>query len=110
MTGGRVAVLGPTGDNFAAGMSGGVAYVWDPEGRLQRNANHELVDLEQLTDEDTEQLRELLVEHHRRTGSTVAERMLANWAETAPQFTRVMSRQYKAVLAERLAASKQAIA
>jgi glutamate synthase (NADPH) large chain len=110
MTGGRVAILGPTGDNFAAGMSGGVAYVWDPDRRLQGNANHELVDLEQMTEEDTEQLREMLVEHHRRTGSTVAERMLANWQEAAPQFTRVMSRQYKAVVAERLAASKQAIA
>ncbi|MGZ5319930.1 MAG: glutamate synthase large subunit [Solirubrobacterales bacterium] len=110
MTGGRVAVLGPTGDNFAAGMSGGVAYVFDPERRLQRNANHELVDLEELEPDDVEQLRELVLEHQRRTGSALAERMLANWETTAPQFTRVMSRQYKAVLAERLAASKQAIA
>jgi glutamate synthase domain-containing protein 3 len=110
MTGGRVAVLGPTGDNFAAGMSGGVAYVFDPDGSFRTRCNHELVDLEPLSDDDTEQLRELLVEHHRRTGSSLAERMLANWDETAPQFTRVMSRQYKAVVAERLAASKQAIA
>ncbi|MGH2923300.1 MAG: glutamate synthase subunit alpha, partial [Solirubrobacterales bacterium] len=101
MTGGRVAVLGPTGDNFAAGMSGGVAYVWDPDERLERNANHELVDLEPLTDEDAEQLRELILEHHRRTGSTVAERLLADWEHSVQQFTRVISRQYKQVLADR---------
>jgi glutamate synthase domain-containing protein 2/glutamate synthase domain-containing protein 1/glutamate synthase domain-containing protein 3 len=110
MTGGRVVVLGPTGDNFAAGMSGGVAYVWDPDGRLVANHNPELVDLEPLTDEDAEQVRELVIEHHRRTGSAVAERLLANWESAIPEFGRVMSRQYKAVLAERLAASKQAIA
>ena len=77
MTGGRVVVLGPTGRNFAAGMSGGIAYVLDADGGFAGRCNHELVDLEPV--EDDGELRALVEEHARRTGSEVAERLLAGW-------------------------------
>jgi glutamate synthase (NADPH) large chain len=101
MTGGRVVVLGPTGDNFGAGMSGGAAYVYDPDQRLAGNTNHELVDLEPVGDADVEGLRELIAEHLERTGSESARRILEDWDAEVANFTRVMSRQYKEVLAER---------
>ncbi len=101
MTGGRVVVLGPTGDNFGAGMSGGAAYVHDPLERLPGNTNHELVDLEPVGDADAEELRELIAEHHERTGSEPARRILEDWDSEVADFIRVMSRRYKEVLAER---------
>ena len=79
--GGYVVVIGPTGYNFAAGMTGGTAYVHDPDGTFAERCNQELVDLERLEAEDRVELRELLLEHHRRTGSTVAERILASPGE-----------------------------
>ncbi len=101
MTGGCVAVIGPTGYNFAAGMTGGTAFVWDPRKRFPGRCNRDLVDLEELTDEDRAELRDLLVEHHARTGSAVAERILASYAETADEFVKVMPREYKRVIEER---------
>ncbi len=101
MTGGCVAVIGPTGFNFAAGMTGGTAYVWDPRDRFPGRCNRDLVDLEELGEEDRSELRELLVEHHARTGSAVAERILASYAETANEFVKVMPREYKRVIEER---------
>ncbi|MSO41889.1 MAG: glutamate synthase large subunit [Solirubrobacterales bacterium] len=106
MTGGRVVVLGPTGDNFGAGMSGGAAYVYDPDGKLHDNTNHELVDLDPVPQDEAEGLRELVAEHHERTGSDNAERLLADWRGSVGQFTRVMSRQYKQVVAERAATAE----
>jgi glutamate synthase domain-containing protein 3 len=101
MTGGIVAVIGPTGYNFAAGMTGGVAYVHDPEGTFALRCNRDLVDIEPLEAEDRVELRELLLEHHRRTGSTVAERILAGAGEGPERFVKVMPREYKRVIEER---------
>ena len=76
MTGGRVLVLGPTGVNFAAGMSGGIAWVLDDEGIFADRCNQEMVDLEEPAPEDYTELRDLLAEHHARTGSTHAASLL----------------------------------
>jgi glutamate synthase domain-containing protein 3 len=107
MTGGRVVVLGPTGRNFAAGMSGGVAYALDEAGTFADRCNMELVDLEQLTAEDLEEARGLVLEHAERTGSPVAERVLANWADLGRSWVKVMPRDYKRALAE--AAEREAV-
>ncbi len=102
MTGGRVVVLGPTGRNFAAGMSGGIAYVYDVARRFAGRCNPELVDQEELTDEDAEEVKALIKEHAQRTGSLVARNILADWERGARQrFIKVMPRDYKRALAER---------
>jgi glutamate synthase (NADPH/NADH) large chain len=96
MTGGRVAILGPVGRNFAAGMSGGIAYLLDPD---PRRVNTEMADLEPLTDEDGLVLLDLLRRHHGETGSAVAARLLAQWPAALARFGRVMPTDYKRVLA-----------
>jgi glutamate synthase (NADPH/NADH) large chain len=98
MTGGRVVVLGRTGRNFAAGMSGGVAYVLDADSTFARRCNPALVDLELLDDEDARVVRELMTSHARYTGSALATRLLAGWAVTRDRFVKVMPRDYKRVL------------
>ena len=100
MTGGRVVVLGRTGRNFAAGMSGGVAYVLDEDGGFRGRCNDELVGLEQLDETDAEELRALVDEHLERTGSDVAARLLADWDDAVPQFVKVMPHDYKRALAD----------
>jgi glutamate synthase domain-containing protein 3 len=100
MTGGRVVVLGPAGRNFAAGMTGGIAYVHDPEGRFPDLCNTELVDLDLLDGDDLLELRRLVEAHLEHTGSPVAERVLAEWERSAEQFVKVFPRDYKRVLAE----------
>jgi glutamate synthase domain-containing protein 2/glutamate synthase domain-containing protein 1/glutamate synthase domain-containing protein 3 len=104
MTGGRVVILGPTGRNFAAGMSGGIAYVYDVDRRFDGRCNTELVDLDELTDEDADEVRALISEHAARTGSLVARNVLASWERARARFVKVMPRDYKRVLAERAAA------
>jgi glutamate synthase (NADPH/NADH) large chain len=99
MTGGRVVILGQTGRNFAAGMSGGIAYVYDPAGKFPKNLNAEMVDLEQLDDTDTEWLHDMLVAHRDATDSAVAGRILADWPRQVGDFVKVMPRDYKRVLA-----------
>ena len=100
MTGGRVVVLGPTGRNFAAGMSGGIAWVWDPEKKLQRNCNHDMVGLEGVEERYHSELRRLIEEHHRLTGSTVAEQVLVTFEESLKQFVQVMPHDLRRVLEE----------
>jgi glutamate synthase (NADPH/NADH) large chain len=100
MTGGRVVVLGPTGRNFAAGMSGGIAYVLDPEGSFPARCNPELVELEQMEDADFEKVRELVEEHARRTDSPVAARVLDGWDDLAGDWVKVMPIDYKRALGE----------
>ena len=101
MTGGRVVVLGPTGRNFAAGMSGGLAFVLDEDGALPAKVNAAMADqLEPLDEGDAIEVRELVAEHVRRTGSTVGRRVLDAWAELAPRFVKVFPTDYKRVLAE----------
>ena len=108
MTGGRVVVLGPTGRNFAAGMSGGEAYVLDEAGNFPSLCNQEMVDLEKVeTEADQVILRLLLEEHRQRTGSTNAARVLDNWDAMLPKFVKVMPRDYKRVLAERRARAER---
>ncbi len=102
MTGGRAVILGPTGRNFAAGMSGGIAYVWDPQRLFADRCNMEMVELETIqTDEDIEELHHLVTNHQRYTKSPVAERLLANWQRSLRQFVKVMPTDYKRVLEER---------
>lgn len=98
MTGGRVVVLGKTGKNFAAGMSGGIAYVLDPEHALERMCNREMVELEPLTKEDQAELKAMVDTHFKLTGSDPAEWVLLNWTAAVDQFVKVMPRDYKAVL------------
>ena len=95
MTGGTVVVLGPTGRNFAAGMSGGTAFVW----RLDTaRVNRELVDLSPVAADDKRALRDLVERHHAETGSAVAARLLAEWVTAVEEFTAVVPREYKRVL------------
>ena len=102
MTGGRAVVLGPTGRNFAAGMSGGIAYVWNPHGDFESRCNLGTVGLEAVEeDEDIAELRELIELHHEYTGSTVAARILDAWPAVLAEFVKVMPTDYKRVLAER---------
>jgi len=99
MTGGRVVVIGGTGRNFAAGMSGGVAYVLDEAGDFRIRCNLGMVDVEPLVvDEDVREVRELLRRHVRYTQSTVAEGILARWGKMQPKFVKVMPRDYKRAL------------
>lgn len=110
MTGGHAVVLGPTGRNFAAGMSGGVAYVFDPHDQFLPNCNLETVELERVeTDEDEAELRDLIENHLRYTGSTVAAGILDDWDNAVKQFVRVMPTDYKRALAELAAKAEQAI-
>ncbi len=104
MTGGRVVVLGRTGRNFAAGMSGGIAYVYDVDRRFAGRCNCELVDLEELSENDAGGVRALISEHVARTGSLVARNVLASWDRGArDRFIKVMPRDYKRALQERAA-------
>jgi glutamate synthase (NADPH/NADH) large chain len=102
MTGGRVVVLGPTGRNFAAGMSGGIAYIWDVDKQFAQNCNPGMVELEKLEHEhDIDELHGLVKLHFDNTGSTVAKKVLDNWEAGLEQFVKVMPIDYKRVLAER---------
>ena len=109
MTGGRVVVLGPTGRNFAAGMSGGIAYVLDEEGAFAKRCNMGMVDFETPAPADALELRALIAEHEQRTASPVARRVLAEWDELLARgaFVKVMPRDYKRVLAELAAEEEQ---
>ena len=101
MTGGRVVILGKTGRNFAAGMSGGVAYIWDVEGDFNIRCNLGMVELEKVESEDDKnELLELIQSHQKYTGSTVAEKILGNWEQSLKQFVKVMPTDYKRVLIE----------
>jgi glutamate synthase (NADPH/NADH) large chain len=98
MTGGRVVVLGSTGRNFGAGMSGGVAYVWDPEGTFPTRLNREMVDLDPVDDSDLEWLLGILGRHRELTGSPVAEQLLREWPAVPAAWRKVMPKDYKRVL------------
>src|SRR5262249_53922423 len=95
MTGGRVIVLGATGRNFAAGMSGGIAYAFDPHRTFSGRVNYELVELEELSPDDKAWLAEMVARHEALTGSTVAARLLSEWPAEVECFRKVMPRDYK---------------
>jgi glutamate synthase (NADPH) large chain len=100
MTGGRVVVLGPTGRNFGAGMSGGVAYVLDEAGQFQARINMQMVEVERVEDpSEAEALRSLIARHVEATGSAHAQRILDAWQVQLPKFVRVIPKDYKRVLA-----------
>jgi len=91
-------VLGPTGRNFAAGMSGGIAYIFDPHGDFGARCNMEMVELEDLDAKDAKLVNELLRKHLSHTGSAVAERVLDDWSEQARHFVKVIPSEYKKAL------------
>jgi glutamate synthase domain-containing protein 3 len=97
MTGGRVAVLGAVGRNFAAGMSGGIAWVWDPGERLDALCNHAGIELGPV--EDVSALRKLIERHRACTGSDRAAAILTDWPAALGQFVQVMPTDYRRALA-----------
>jgi glutamate synthase domain-containing protein 2/glutamate synthase domain-containing protein 1/glutamate synthase domain-containing protein 3 len=100
MTGGRVVVLGPTGRNFAAGMSGGIAYLLDENNESAARINAQMVDIERVEDpKEAEELRALIAKHVQYTGSEHAKRILAAWPTKLPKFVRVIPKDYKRALA-----------
>ncbi|MEM7392194.1 MAG: glutamate synthase subunit alpha, partial [Verrucomicrobiota bacterium] len=101
MTGGRAVILGPTGRNFAAGMSGGIAYILDEEGGfLEHRLNHDMVDVEEMDQpDDIAELREMIEKHVRYTDSSVGRRILDNWEASYPRFIKIMPTDYKKALA-----------
>ncbi len=98
MTGGLVVVLGPTGRNFASGMSGGLAYVYDPDNSLKRNCNREMVDFEALDNTDQQTLFDIVSRHAAGTRSPLALNLLNDWDQQLAQFIKVIPREYKAAL------------
>ena len=123
MTGGRVVILGKTGRNFAAGMSGGVAYVYDEDGHFGRRCNTSMVTLDKVLPREAQTgalvglhaeqpdealLKKLIEDHHRWTGSLRARELLDHWAESRGKFIKVFPHEYKRVLAERAAKAEAA--
>jgi glutamate synthase domain-containing protein 3 len=99
MTGGRTVILGPTGRNFAAGMSGGIAYVLDLEGEFPSLVNKEMVELEDLIDaEDIDTVLTLVKKHVKYTGSERGQWVLDHWDEVVSQFVKVMPSDYKVAI------------
>ena len=98
MTGGRVVILGETGRNFAAGMSGGIAYVYNVKGNFPTMCNHEMVDLDPVTDTDADELKTMIANHYRFTGSTVAQFILDDFENQLKNFIKVFPKDYKKVL------------
>ena len=99
MTGGVVVILGSTGRNFGAGMSGGIAFVYDENGDFESRFNSGLADLEVVAEiEDTNVLKDMIENHEKLTGSKQAGMILGNWQESISKFKKVMPRDYKRVL------------
>ena len=100
MTGGRVAILGPTGKNFAAGMSGGIAYVLDENHELYLHLNKQMVDMDTVSERhDAEELRALIEGHVRETGSPLGRRILGDFEQYLPKFKKIIPRDYKRMIA-----------
>jgi glutamate synthase (NADPH/NADH) large chain len=98
MTGGRVVILGNTGRNFAAGMSGGIAYIYDVQGKFESNCNKEMVDLDPVADEDIQELQSMIQKHYTSTGSTVAKFVLDDFENQLKNFIKVFPSDYKKAL------------
>ena len=101
MTGGRIVILGDTGRNFAAGMSGGIAYVYDVKGQFPILCNKEMVDLDPVTNGDSAELKDMIENHFAYTGSTVAKFILDDFENQLKNFIKVFPRDYKKVLKEK---------
>ena len=99
MTGGRVVVLGPTGRNFAAGMSGGIAYIYDEDGTFPGHCNQEMSDLLPLKDtEEVNEVKDMIERHVQYTQSALAKEILSNWKGASQKFVKVMPRDYRKIL------------
>lgn len=108
MTGGIVVCLGETGRNFAAGMSGGIAYIYDPDGKFPARCNMGLVGLESIdSKEESQEVFDYIQEHVQMTGSSVGQEMLDNWDECVGKFVKVFPHDYKRVLLERAARAQE---
>jgi glutamate synthase domain-containing protein 3 len=103
MTGGRVVVLGPTGINFAAGMSGGIAYVLDDDGGFRARCNTEMVGFSDIGEPEATELCAVITEHRDRTGSSVAARLVEHWEASLARFVKVLPYDYERALAEQAA-------
>ncbi|HXA02495.1 MAG TPA: glutamate synthase-related protein, partial [Cytophagaceae bacterium] len=101
MTGGIAVILGEAGRNFAAGMSGGIAYVYDAHKKFAEHCNMEMVEFDKMDEDDTYLLKELIKNHYKYTGSDVADKLLKDWDNTLKHFVKVMPIDYKAVLLKR---------
>ena len=100
MTGGRVVILGEIGKNFAAGMSGGIAYIYDANDSLKRRINTGMVDMDTIDDpKEAEEIREMIANYVKYTGSREGEALLEDWESTRSKFIKVMPVDYKRVLA-----------
>ncbi len=98
MTGGRIVILGETGRNFGAGMSGGIAYIFDEKDELSAKCNFEMIELEPLAEQDLRLVRSMIEDHVENTGSPKGKRILADWTKYAARFVRAVSPQYRAVM------------
>lgn len=107
MTGGRVVILGDTGRNFAAGMSGGIAYIYDVKGKFPQNCNREMVDLDPVGEEDVQELQDMISRHYAYTGSTVAKFVLDDFENQLKNFVKVFPKDYKRVLLQKAQAATQ---
>jgi glutamate synthase (NADPH) large chain len=103
MTGGRVVILGSTGRNFAAGMSGGIAYVYDVDGKFSSLCNMDMIDLDPLNEEDLREIKEMISRHYTYTGSTVAKFVLEDFENQQRNFIKVFPKDFKKVLSEKKA-------
>jgi glutamate synthase (NADPH/NADH) large chain len=106
MTGGRAVVLGEVGRNFGAGMSGGIAYIYNPNKTFEKMHNPVMIDLDPMDDEAQKELKEMLTKHSKYTGSKVADLILNNWDKELSNFIKVMPKDFKRVLQE----NKKAVA
>jgi glutamate synthase domain-containing protein 3 len=110
MTNGRAVILGTTGRNFAAGMSGGIAYVFDPKEEFLTRCNLAMVELEKLTKAgDIAELREMIQEHYELTGSPVAEGILHSWEVSLKKFHKVMPIEYRRALEQLAKGEKEQV-
>jgi len=101
MTGGKVVILGDTGRNFAAGMSGGIAYVYDVNSKFESFCNKEMVDLDRVDEEDSNELKIIINQHYIYTGSSVAKFVLDDFENQLKNFVKVFPRDYKKVLQQK---------
>lgn len=109
MTGGRAVILGPTGKNFAAGMSGGIAYIYDDQKQFNKLCNKEMVALDPLEAEDQDKLKDMLEKHVNYTGSSLAKKLLAKWPQAVNTFVKVIPHDYKAILIKKKESIKVAV-
>ena len=109
MTGGRVVILGSTGRNFAAGMSGGIAYIFNEDGNFETKCNKDMVSLEGLEGEDQKTLKYMIEKHLDYTNSNVAKNILNSWSESIQKFIKVMPNDYRRMLEQIEAAQESGL-